>query len=175
MSKLVPDFWADSVYEIDYEALRREGVYFLFFDIDNTIALYSEPKPSAALFDLLRSLKERKFRLGLLSNGKSDRVARFASELDIAFVGGALKPARSGFRRLAEKLHAGRHSEIAIIGDQLYTDIKGGQRFGCRTVLVKPIDLADDPLFVRFKRIFERKYIKKIKRECENGGKTEKK
>ena len=167
----MPDFWADSVYDIDYEALRRKGLRFLFFDIDNTMALYSEQEPSERLLALLRRLSEMGFRSAILSNGRSGRVARFAKIMGMEFEGGALKPAQGGFRRLAQKLRAEKSSEIAMIGDQIYTDIKGGKRFGCCTVLVTPIDLADDPFFVRFKRIFEKNVVSMIRRN-ENGCKT---
>lgn len=167
----MPDLWADSVYDIDYGALHQKGIRFLFFDIDNTMALYSEERPSEKLFALLQKLNRMGFRSAILSNGKSERVARFAELLDAEFECSALKPFQSGFRRLSEKLRAEKPSEIAMIGDQLFTDIKGGNRFGCCTVLVMPIDLADDPPFVRFKRFFEKSIVKTIRRKG-NGCKT---
>lgn len=73
MGSLIPDFWADSVYDIDYEELKAKGIRYLFFDIDNTIALYSDAEPSDKICELLRLLKEMGFVSAILSNGRSER------------------------------------------------------------------------------------------------------
>ena len=46
------------------------------------------------------------------------------------------------------KLFGYNLSEIAIIGDQLYTDILGGNRVGIKTILVNPMS-KDDMIFTK--------------------------
>jgi len=163
LKKLTPSYWYDTIYDIDFDMLKEKGIKCLFFDIDNTMALYSDNEPSEKLLDFLKNLSDNDFSAAVLSNGKSERVTHFAEAMGLVFYGGALKPSKKGFRDLSGKLGYG-NDEIAIIGDQLFTDIWGGNRFGCTSVLVTPIDLADDPPFVRFKRIFEKGIIKKLKK-----------
>jgi hypothetical protein len=51
-------------------------------------------------------------------------------------------------------------SETAVIGDQLFTDIRGGNKLGLTTILVEPLD-ENEPVSVRIKRIFEKLFVKK--------------
>ena len=50
--------------------------------------------------------------------------------------------------------------ETAVIGDQLFTDIRGGNRIGLMTILVDPLD-TNEPIHVRIKRIFEKFIIER--------------
>lgn len=47
------------------------------------------------------------------------------------------KPGTDGMRRAAEKLGGLRPEETAVIGDQIFTDVRGGNRFGALTILVR--------------------------------------
>ena len=55
-------------------------------------------------------------------------------------------------------------SEVAIIGDQLVTDIYGGNRVGITTVLVNPMSDIDMP-FTKIHRYIERKEINKMNKK----------
>ena len=52
--------------------------------------------------------------------------------------------------------------EAALVGDQLFTDVCGGNRLDMLTILVKPISVSED-WFVRFKRGFEARLLAKIR------------
>ena len=53
-------------------------------------------------------------------------------------------------------------SEVAIIGDQLYTDILGGNKVGIKTILVNPMS-SDDMFITRFiYRTLEKRIYKKL-------------
>ena len=160
MSLLKPEFWFDTIYDIDYENLYNDGVRALFFDIDNTMSGYEEENPSEKLNEFVKKLREMGFSVSVLSNAKAGRSKHFAEYLNADFEGHALKPRRKGFVSLAERLGV-KPCEVAMIGDQLFTDIWGANRYGCRSVLVTPINPEGDPGFVRFKRLFERSIIKK--------------
>jgi len=69
----------------------------------------------------------------------------------------ALKPRKKGFKYLSDKLNL-KPSEIAMVGDQVFTDILGGNNFGALSIAVRPINLKIEPGFVRFKRFFERPF-----------------
>ena len=104
------------------------------------------------------------FAVGILSNAKQKRiesfVAGFPAELKekIYYVFGAGKPLKKGFIKLCAD--AGLEpGQAAMVGDQLFTDIFGGNRSGLTTILVKPIDPSIEPPFVRFKRFFERPFL----------------
>ena len=162
--KLKPDIKCASIYELDTESLRRGGVRGLFFDIDNTMEPYSTPLPSEKLTEWLRGLTAEGFAVGILSNARQARIAKFVDGFPpelrdrILYVYKAAKPLKKGFRKLLA--YAGLDAnEGAMIGDQLYTDIWGGNRAGLTTILVPPIDPSIEPPFVRFKRIFEKPFL----------------
>lgn len=50
---------------------------------------------------------------------------------------------------------------MAVIGDQIFTDIYGGNKVNMLTVLVKPID-KKEILYVRLKRHIEKRVLKRF-------------
>jgi len=156
-----PDLKYSDIYAIDLEDLRNRGIRGLVFDIDNTLEPYATPVPGEKLTGWLEGLAADSFVLAILSNAKKERIEKFIGGFPeplrdkIYFVYGAAKPSRKGYRKLAGMcgLETG---QLAMIGDQLFTDIWGGNRAGCLTVLVEPIEPAIEPPFVRFKRKLEK-------------------
>jgi hypothetical protein len=132
-----------SVFDVDYGRLYARGKRGIIFDIDNTLAVYDEPKPSPKVKALLSDLRRMGFRVGLLSNNGEKRVERFNRELGLPAVHRAGKPRRAGIRRAVRMLGL-RPPQVVLVGDQLFTDVWGGNRCGVHTVLVEPIALRDE-------------------------------
>ena len=78
------------------------------------------------------------FRICLLSNSSYKRVSAYAEKLGVlaAPIGG--KPLQRAFKSALAVLDA-KSGNTAIIGDQIFTDIWGGNRMGLYTILVDPI------------------------------------
>ena len=77
--------------------------------------------------------------LFLLSNSrKPGRAQRFAEALGIPYEGHAGKPKSGGFRRAMDRMGV-TPAETAIVGDQIFTDIWGGNNAGVLPLLVHPI------------------------------------
>ena len=57
-----------------------------------------------------------------------------------------------------------KKEEVVVIGDQLLTDVLGGNRNGFHTILVVPV-AASDGLFTRFNRKVERRIMATLKRK----------
>ena len=53
---------------------------------------------------------------------------------------------------------------MAIIGDQLLTDVLGGNKIGITTILVNPLS-DKDSIFTIFNRSKEKRIMKKLKKE----------
>lgn len=71
------------------------------------------------------------------------------------------KPLRSGFRKVQKKLQE-KNENIAVVGDQIFTDIIGGNRCKMYTILVDPID-KKDYWYTAWKRPIENKIKSKCK------------
>ena len=81
-------------------------------------------------------------------------------ELKVDCCAKAGKPRKKNFIKILD-LYKYDLSEVAIIGDQLVTDIYGGNKVGITTVLVNPMSNIDMP-FTKIHRYIERKKINKM-------------
>ena len=61
-----------------------------------------------------------------------------ARVLDVPAISKARKPSRRAFRQALATLGT-TEKETAVVGDQLFTDVLGGNRLGLYTVLVMPL------------------------------------
>ncbi len=153
---LLPDEQRDSVYELDLEGLWNRGVRGIIFDLDNTLGPWGFSELDGQVLRFLRSVKTRGFQVGFLSNHEGDGRQRLLASLDgqpVVFSAG--KPCASGFRRLLQRMNLSP-KQVAMIGDQIFTDIFGAKRLGLYTILVRPVDPAREDAWVRFRRFLER-------------------
>lgn len=142
MHLLRPDEYRRSVYAIDIDRLRSRGVEAIILDLDNTLVPWNEPNPSPPLLEWFAQAAKKGVRVCICSNNAGPRVKEFAERLGIPFVPRAVKPRRKGFRTAMAMLGV-RPEETAVIGDQIFTDILGGNRAGAYTILVQPIDVRE--------------------------------
>lgn len=137
----VPTERCRSIYDLDIEALRRRGIRLLLLDLDNTISLYRDKLPSAALRAWIAALQTAGITPYILSNSrKSTRVIDFAAALSLPYRRRAGKPNTKGFLAAMEEMGASKR-ETAMVGDQIFTDILGANRAGIRAILVRPLQL----------------------------------
>lgn len=135
-----PDEIYDDVTKITPAELERLGVKGLLLDIDGTLARTKDPAPSRAILDWLEMMKRSGVKLFVLSNNKSpQRTEKYAAMMGAPWRHRSRKPAREGFMDAADKLGL-RPEELAIVGDQIYTDVLGGLRCGMKTLMVQSLD-----------------------------------
>lgn len=140
---LIPNFRFDSIYTIDLNRLRERGITLLLADLDNTLVPYAIKTPTEEVRAWKEKLKEAGITLFILSNSrKPGRAQRFAEELGVPYEGHAGKPKSGGFRRAMERMGV-TPAQTAIVGDQIFTDIWGGNNAGVLSLLVKPIQFGN--------------------------------
>ena len=172
LKRFLPVIYADSVFDIDLEKLKNEGVKAFIFDIDNTVATYAMPVLDGRTAAWLKGLSDMGFGVYFVSNNSVKRVRIFAESAGVPYIGRAMKPLRLCLRRACRRMGV-KPQETALVGDQLFTDIWGGNRMGMVTVLVNPISVSEDS-FVHLKRGLERRILKKAGRApAEKGGADE--
>ena len=138
-------FLADDIYQITGEALERRGIRLLLADLDNTLVPYGVPLPDERLKAWRDDLAAHGVTLFILSNNRHESRPRiFAEGLEVPYIGHAGKPKTPSFVQAMERMGVTRE-QTAIIGDQIFTDVLGGNRAGVATILVRPIRLAGDP------------------------------
>lgn len=139
LKNLTPDLYLDTVYDLDVKKLKNKGINTIITDLDNTLVGWNDPDPDAKLVKWFNMLKKEGFKIAIVSNNGENRVAYFAKQVDLPFISKAQKPRRSPFRRAMELLESTTR-ETAVLGDQIFTDVLGGNRTGLFTVLVIPIN-----------------------------------
>ncbi len=136
--RFTPDYCLPSIFEIPLPELRQRGVKALIFDLDNTLTDHDNPEFPPATLSWLAHLAACDLRACLLSNNRGQRVDQAARKLGIPFVANACKPRRSGFLRAFNLLEV-KPAQAAVVGDQIFTDIWGGNQAGAITILVNPV------------------------------------
>ena len=154
-NRFYPDEDVASAYDIPYDALYKEGVRGVIFDVDNTLVPHDAPADERAknLFSHLRALG---MDTCLLSNNKEPRVAAFAEAVggsNYIYKGG--KPGVKNYKKAMELMGTGLQSTI-FVGDQLFTDVYGAKRTGIKSFLVKPINPREEI------QIVLKRYLEKI-------------
>ena len=138
MKLLTPHMYAESIFQIDLQELKNNNIKGLIIDIDNTLVAWDIKYASEKTKEWLLSLLEEGFKVCLVSNNTEDRVVTFNEELKLPAIHRANKPRRKAFKKALTILETDIDT-TAIIGDQIFTDILGGNRMGIYTVLVVPI------------------------------------
>lgn len=134
-----PDIYVNSLVDIPVERLREKHITSYIMDLDNTVTEWNSNHLTDEVTEWVRALKEGGCKACIVSNNKEKRVAAVAGALEIPYVCRAGKPFRRAFRRALTQLGAA-HNETAVVGDQIFTDILGGNLMGMVTILVNPIN-----------------------------------
>lgn len=153
IERFFPSEHYDSIFEVDYEKLHIQGFKGIMFDIDNTLVPYDVPHPTKKVIDLFTKLKSMGFKICLVSNNNETRVLKFNEKLKVYAIPKASKPMRRKLRK-AMGLMGTNLRDTVLIGDQIFTDVLGGNRIGVKTILVMPVSEKDE-------------WITKIKRGAE--------
>ena len=164
MSKLIPDYVFDSIYDITPALLEKNGVRGVLIDLDGTMASHKAALPPEKLSPFVRTLHDAGLKVLVFSNNREARVGKFCKALGVDFICRACKPFSAGFRRAAERLGLPL-SQIAVVGDQIFTDVFGGNRVGALTCYVQTLDRRFFWVNVRYQ--IERGFIERGKHRME--------
>lgn len=156
-----PDFYFNNTIDITADFLKQQGIEGLLLDVDNTMAIFHTKVPVEGISDWIKSLQNNGIKLRILSNAKHDRIKVFASEVDLPFFALSLKPLPFRISKAAKLLDLSK-KQVAVVGDQMFTDILGGNLAGLTTIMVKPIKQETEFSFI-IKRKLEKIFLKNIK------------
>lgn len=156
-----PSIIAESIYDIDINELYNNGIRGLIFDIDNTLVGHGVLDVDDKLLNWIKDLKNMGFNICIVSNNKEYRVTKFNEKINVLTIYKASKPRKRAFLKASEMMNIDIN-KIAVVGDQIFTDILGGNRLGMYTIMVKPVG-KEEPWFIKTKRILEKIVLKKMR------------
>lgn len=143
-----------SIYELDYSDLQHRGIKAIITDLDNTLVEADRADATPDLINWLRRLQSMGFRVMIVSNNRETRVSKFARPLNIPYIHAAKKPFNTPFRKALDRLEV-KPEQTVVLGDQLFTDVLGGNLVGLYTILVVPV-AKQEGLGTKVNRLFEK-------------------
>jgi hypothetical protein len=165
---LRPDMMVTAIWEINPEKLRQGGIAGVILDLDNTIVDWNRSRVREEVRCWAERARQAGLGLCIASNARGRvRVAAIAEEIGATWLAPAGKPSRRGLRRALEMLGTTVES-TALVGDQIFTDVMGGNRLGLFTILVRPLSGRDFPA-TRIMRILEWFVLRRLHRGSEEG------
>jgi HAD superfamily phosphatase (TIGR01668 family) len=156
-----PNVKLDKITDITFSVLQKYNINSLILDVDNTLSTHHGQVLTDGLEDWLDLMRQNGIKMTVLSNSKAPRLEPFAKKIGLDYISLGLKPLPFGFWRALKRLGSKRKN-TAIVGDQIFTDIVGGNCVGLKTVLLTPIQLETSLRF-RIKRKIESYVIKLLK------------
>ncbi|MBE3596576.1 MAG: YqeG family HAD IIIA-type phosphatase [Hydrogenibacillus sp.] len=152
-----PERVVDSFFVLEAGDLAQQGIRGLIVDLDNTLVPWNSEEESPEVAEHLNRLLDAGLRIVIASNNRSPRVGRIAGRLGVRHVSFARKPLPIGLRRALSIIDLPK-TEVAVVGDQLLTDVLGGNLLGLRTILVRPL-VDHDGWVTRVNRWVERRVL----------------
>jgi len=140
---LRPKVYVDSICNIDLNKLiKTKKIKGIIVDLDNTLIAWGQKEVSQKNIDWVNEAKKLGLKICIVSNTNSKRVAEFAKIFDVPYHSKYFKPFSIAFNNGLKILDT-KKSETVVIGDQIFTDILGGNRLKLLTILVTPIVKKD--------------------------------
>ena len=155
-----PNIKLNKVTDISLEILSKYNIDSLILDVDNTLSTHHGQVLTDGLENWLTLMKENGIKLTVLSNSNSKRLEPFAQKIGLDYISLGLKPLPFGYLRALKRLKSNK-KQTAIVGDQIFTDVMGGNFVGVNTILLTPIK-PETSLRFRMKRKVEAFVIKKL-------------
>ena len=153
-----PTLRYNRITDIAIEDLIARNISLVLLDVDNTLTEHNSHKVLSGVKEWLKSLRNAGIVPLILSNAKAARVEPFAKQIGVDFVASAKKPLKGKYKFVIKNLGLKREN-VAIVGDQIFTDILGGNRAKITTIFVNLIT-PESGWFFKLKRRFERMILK---------------
>lgn len=155
--------------DISHDLFSTAGIRGVILDLDNTLTPWHTLNISSEVERWVGKLRQVGLAACIVSNAAtSQRVRPVAERLGLPWVTRAAKPLRFGLQR-GMQLMGSAPCNTAIIGDQMFTDIFGGNKLGLLTILVDPLT----PREALITRILQRPLERLIKRKAQGVGQWE--
>lgn len=144
----------DTIYDVDPRQLIARGLRGLILDLDNTLVPWGMRQAPDGLAGWVAGARAAGLRLCIVSNNGGARVVGLARALEVPVLTDAWKPLPGKLRRALAMM--GTTAETTgLVGDQVFTDVLGGNGLGLYTILVRP-QSGREFVLTRFVRMVER-------------------
>ena len=156
---LRPDYNLESIYSINLDELKNQGIKAILFDLDSTIMASKSARYTDETLDWLDKVRKDFFVAVISNNNNPEYIKKVDAVSDFPTLFDAKKPrAAIGLKFLKE--HSIKPEQAVMVGDRPLTDVWFGKRLGCKTILVDSITAKTEKKIVRIVRKIERLCVK---------------
>lgn len=159
----LPNEHVKSVFDIQPHTLEKKGIKGIITDLDNTLVAWDVKDATPEVIQWFKLMKDHNIKVTIISNNNQERVQVFSEPLGTPFVFSARKPLSRAFKTVAKEMGL-RKEEVLVIGDQVLTDVLGGNLAGFYTTLVVPIVQTDGKITMINRKI-ERRILNYMRRK----------
>ena len=154
-----PKSYFNKIVDIEVNFFIENNIKAVLLDIDNTI-LDKRHNMVQGLEEWVKTLKENNIKICILSNtNKKKKAQNLSDKLEVPFIYFAKKPLKFGFKKAKKILEIEDNKTIAVIGDQVLTDVFGANRCKMYSILVKPLK-KEDIFVTKINRLIEKQILK---------------
>ena len=146
---MIPDYRVRSILDITPADLKKIGVKLAAIDADNTIVYDNTLRYIPDIEKWIENMKKSGIEVVIVSNASPRRAWKMSRKLGVTAYGACFKPSPRGLLRAAKKYNV-NIGEVAMIGDQLLSDVKSASR--CGAISIKT-DLIEKE--IRFAKTYE--------------------
>lgn len=158
---LRPRLYVESIHNIDLQELKRRGIKAICCDLDNTLVPWASDQAHPELIAWLQAVRDAGLEVFLVSNAVPRRLQHFLQLLGVRGIAKAGKPRRRAFLQALAELNLPAR-QVALVGDQIFTDVLGGNRVGMYTILVVPLS-RQEFIGTRLVRQLERLVLRQLR------------
>lgn len=150
-----PDYNLKSIYDINLEELKQNGIKGMLFDLDSTLMASKSGEYSKEVLDWLDIVKKN-FFVGVISNNHNSKYVEKVTKIsNFPVLFNAEKPRVKKAMKFITK-NGLKPKECAFVGDRPLTDVLCGKNLGCTTIMVDSITADTEHKIVRFVRFLEK-------------------
>ena len=157
---LIPKYRFKSIIDVTHDDLKNMGAKAIGLDIDNVIAPDGTFRYIDGIKDWVNNILAEGIKITIISNGTIFRVRKVSDYLGgLPFIHLSLKPSPKSLIKAAERMNVDI-TEMAMLGDQLFSDIKAANRCGAIPVRIDPIEAKSlYPHYYAWKKKREKPYL----------------
>ncbi len=159
----VPDLMFERAFDITPDDLLSRGIRAVVLDIDNTLVTYGVAEPTEEVLSWIETLRNGGISVAIASNNHAPRVELFNRKIGAFATYESKKPFARSVKAACAHFSV-KPSEVAVIGDQIFTDVWCARNAGSLAILVKPIPYPEN-LFFKCKRVLEKPFIRAYKKK----------
>lgn len=158
---LKPDYNLKSIYDIDLDSLKEQGIKGMLFDLDSTLMASKSGTYAEKTLNWLEKVKSSFFMAVVSNNKNPEYIKKVEAISDFPVLFRANKPSAKPASEFLKQYNI-NPKDCALVGDRPLTDILCGKFLGCKTILVDSITADTEKPIVRFVRFLERLSIRKF-------------